>query len=138
MSTKVEECGMNASRFVKAVHDEKLNLHTSFRGLTVEQVMGCEFECLDALDFDLVIFHPYRDVTQYISDAKLIECHQISWNIVNDAYRTEAILIHPPYLIGKCTGYNCVYDIVCLSCLTIFLSACWFPQFLLSPIRPFL
>lgn len=94
---------------------------------TKEDILMCEFYALDYLSFDLIVFHPYRPLTQYLSELGLSDAclqpalyvslpssaaHTIDeWTmiddewyghraIVNDSYRTDLCLVYPPYMIA--------------------------------------
>lgn len=112
MASKAEECGVNATKVVAAV----ALLGDSFCAhLTADDILRCEFESLGKLQFDLVVFHPYRDLVQLVADAGVTDCLQTAWNIVNDSYRTDVCLVYPPHLVAvaaiymACTflGRNC-------------------------------
>lgn len=55
---------------------------------------------ISALDFDLIIFHPYRPMVQYCADANLTDLLATAWPILNDSFRSDACLLYPPYLIA--------------------------------------
>jgi cyclin C len=76
-----------------------------------KDILECEFDVLATLNFDLIIFHPYRPLAQFLSDARLEEeCLQTAWNIVNDTYRTNIVLTCPPYLIALASFWvACIY-----------------------------
>ncbi|KVI03789.1 Cyclin C [Cynara cardunculus var. scolymus] len=40
-----------------------------------------------------------------VQDAGMSEATQLTWGLVNDTYKTDLILVHPPYLIGLA----CIY-----------------------------
>lgn len=67
---------------------------------TVSHVHDYEFKIIAALDFDLIIFHPYRPMMQYASDAGFTDLLATAWPILNDSFRSDACLLHPPYIIA--------------------------------------
>lgn len=67
---------------------------------TVHHIYDYEFKMIAALDFDLIIYHPYRPMAQYCSDSKMTDLLSSAWPILNDSYRTDACLLYPPYLIA--------------------------------------
>lgn len=67
---------------------------------SVAHVYDYEFKMIAALEFDLIIYHPYRPMVQYCSDAAMTDLLATSWPILNDSYRTDACLRYPPYLIA--------------------------------------
>lgn len=64
-----------------------------------------EMKILEALNYYLVVFHPYRSLTQFLQDAGMMDLMQFTWGIVNDTYKMDLILIHPPHLIALA----CIY-----------------------------
>jgi len=64
-----------------------------------------EMKLLEALEFYLVVYHPYHALLQLLQDAGLTDLTHISWGIVNDTYRMDLILIYPPYMIALA----CIY-----------------------------
>jgi hypothetical protein len=72
---------------------------------SVSHVYDYEFKLIAALDFDLIIFHPYRPMMQYCADANFTDLLATSWPILNDSYLTDACLMYPPYLIA----IACIY-----------------------------
>lgn len=67
---------------------------------TVAHVYDYEFKMIASLDFDLIIYHPYRPLVQYCSDSNMSDLVNSAWPILNDSYRTDACLLFPPYLIA--------------------------------------
>lgn len=66
----------------------------------VAHIFEHEFKVINALDFDLIIFHPYRPLLQYCADFSLSDLLPAAWPILNDSYKTDACLKYPPYLIA--------------------------------------
>lgn len=66
----------------------------------VDHVYDYEFKMISALDFDLIIFHPYRPMVQYCADANITDLLSTAWPILNDSFRSDACLLYPPYLIA--------------------------------------
>jgi len=60
---------------------------------------------LEALNYYLVVFHPYRALSQLLPDAGMTDATQICWGLVNDTYKMDLILIHPPHFIALA----CIY-----------------------------
>jgi len=90
LAAKVEECSV--PNFLKALKQVDPSWPYD-----METILECEFYALHYLNFDLIVFHPYRPLTQYLSDKNLL---QTAWNIVNDSYRTDLSLKYAPYLIA--------------------------------------
>lgn len=79
-----------------------------FPKFTTEQIVDCEMFVVDRLQFDLVVFSPYRSLREYISDAGLNvqEYLPVAWSIVNDSLRADDMwLIYPPHIIGLAAIY---------------------------------
>jgi cyclin-C len=72
---------------------------------TVSHIYDYEFKLIAALDFDLIIFHPYRPMVQYCTDAQLTDLLATAWPILNDSYLADVCLHYPPYLIA----IACIY-----------------------------
>jgi len=98
LAAKVEECSV--PNFVK-----------NLKGVdpawpyTMDSMLECEFYALHYLNFDLIVFHPYRPLTQYLADGKAPDTLQTAWSIVNDSYRTDLSLMYAPYLIAIAAIY---------------------------------
>lgn len=53
------------------------------------------------LNFDLVVFSPYRSLSAFLRDSSLGEVVGLrAWTILNDSYRTDVSLLHPPHLVA--------------------------------------
>ncbi len=74
----------------------------------MKKIMANEFLLMEALNSQLLVFHPYQDVLAFVADfsdhaAVPIDNEQIgsltllAWNIVNDALRCEACLLFAPH-----------------------------------------
>ncbi|CAN0296319.1 unnamed protein product [Lampetra planeri] len=106
LASKVEEFGViSNSRLITAastVFKNKFSYAFSkdfpFR---VNHVLECEFYLLELMDCCLIVYHPYRALTQYVHDMGPDEqLLQIAWKIVNDTYRTDLCLMYPPFMIA--------------------------------------
>lgn len=108
LASKAEESTVQAkllvfcARKIKTVPDDKYRIE-------VKDVLEMEMRLLEALDFYLVIFHPYRPLIQMLQDAGLTDLTQHCWSLVNDSYRTDLILIYPPHMVAlACIMLACV------------------------------
>ena len=53
------------------------------------------------LNFDLVVFSPYRSLTALLRDALLGDAVGLrAWHVLNDSYSTDVSLLHPPHLVA--------------------------------------
>ncbi len=69
----------------------------------VNQATKLEASLVDYLKFSLIVFHPYRCLRQYMVSAweqTEEEDVQAVQALVNDSYRTDVCLHHPPYQIA--------------------------------------
>lgn len=113
LAAKIEELGQyRLSRLLDKVNrvvvEHKLG---HFPQYSDQQVHDFEFHILEMLEFDLVVFHPYRYLVPYARDAGLpAACLQTAWDVVNDSYRSDAMLRYPPYLIALAAMYvSCAF-----------------------------
>ncbi|GAB4830287.1 Cyclin-C1-2 [Ancistrocladus abbreviatus] len=78
-----------------------------------KDILEMEMKILEALDYYLVVFHPYRSLMQLLQDAGMGDRDSIhfTWGLVNDTYKMDLILIHPPHLIAlACIHIASVYN----------------------------
>ncbi|KAE9463702.1 hypothetical protein C3L33_04369, partial [Rhododendron williamsianum] len=71
----------------------------------IKDILEMEMKILEALNYYLVVFHPYRALSQLLPDAGMNDATKICWGLVNDTYRMDLILIHPPHFIALA----CIY-----------------------------
>ncbi|WZY79161.1 hypothetical protein YC2023_025545 [Brassica napus] len=74
----------------------------------LKDVLGMEMKVLEALNYYLVVFHPYRSLSEYVCLPLSLYCLSevyLIWGIVNDTYKMDLILVHPPYRIALA----CIY-----------------------------
>ncbi|XP_001625017.2 cyclin-C [Nematostella vectensis] len=107
LASKVEECGaISNNKLISACSSVVKNKYSyAFQmeqfPYRMNQVLECEFYLLEMLDCCLIIYHPYRPLTQYVSDLGMEEAIlPTAWRIINDSLRTDIFLIYPPYLIA--------------------------------------
>lgn len=103
LAAKAEEHSLPAKIVVAQMLPIYVGDHTY--PYTVAHVYDYEFKMIAALEFDLIIYHPYRPMLQYCSDAGMTDLLSSAWPILNDSYRTDACLRYPPYLIA----IACIY-----------------------------
>ncbi|XP_039253475.1 cyclin-C-like [Styela clava] len=115
LAAKVEESGVvSNSRLIAAVGSViKNKFGHAFQmdyNYRITSVWECEFFLLELMDCCLIVYHPYRPLLQYVSDighADLLL--PVAWRIVNDTYRTDVILLYPPFQIAlACLHIACV------------------------------
>ncbi|KAI9258545.1 cyclin-like protein [Sporodiniella umbellata] len=105
LATKIEECPVH----IKMVTQEARHaFHAEFNGFPYDSFKVAEFEfyLLEELEFYLIIWHPYRTLTQIAHELGMRESGlQYAWFIINDSYRTDICLLYPPHLIALSAIY---------------------------------
>jgi len=78
----------------------------------VRHILECEFFLLELLDCCLIVFHPYRPLTKYVTDmGQEGDILPFAWRVVNDSLRCDICLLYPPYLIALAAIYMaCVFE----------------------------
>ncbi|KAF9606050.1 hypothetical protein IFM89_022209 [Coptis chinensis] len=102
LASKAEESTVQARLLVfyikKQYNDEKYRYE-------IKDILEMEMKILEALNYYLVVYHPYRPLSQLLQDAGMTEMTQLSWGLVNDTYKMDLILIYSPYMIALA----CIY-----------------------------
>ncbi|XP_008792922.1 cyclin-C1-1-like [Phoenix dactylifera] len=102
LASKAEESTVQARLLVfyikKMCSDEKYRFE-------IKDILEMEMKLLEALDYYLVVYHPYRPLLQLLQDAGITDLTQVAWGLVNDTYKMDLILIYPPYMIALA----CIY-----------------------------
>ncbi|GAA0161412.1 hypothetical protein Leryth_003316 [Lithospermum erythrorhizon] len=97
LASKAEESTVQARLlvfYIKKIHsDEKYRYE-------IKEILEMEMKILEALNYYLVVFHPYRSLSQLLPDAGMNDATQIVWGIINDSYKMDLMLMHPPHLIA--------------------------------------
>ncbi|XP_031099264.1 cyclin-C1-2-like [Ipomoea triloba] len=102
LASKAEESTVQARHLVFYI--KKLYSDDKYR-YEIKDILEMEMKVLEALNYYLVVFHPYRSLSQLLQDAGMSDTTQLTWGIVNDTYKMDLILIHPPHLIALA----CIY-----------------------------
>ncbi|KAK4720174.1 hypothetical protein R3W88_018512 [Solanum pinnatisectum] len=96
LASKAEESTVQARLLVfyikKLYSDEKYKYE-------IKDILDMEMKVLEALNYYLVVYHPYRSLAQFLQDASMNDATQLTWGLINDTYKMDLILIHPPHLI---------------------------------------
>ncbi|KAL3846868.1 hypothetical protein ACJMK2_017822 [Sinanodonta woodiana] len=107
LASKVEEFGViSNSRLVSTcqtvVKNKFSHAYPQEYPYRISNVLECEFYLLEMMDCCLVVYHPYRPLTQFVADFSNIDdsIMALAWRIVNDSLRTDVCLLYPPYLIA--------------------------------------
>ncbi|KAJ8560729.1 hypothetical protein K7X08_022589 [Anisodus acutangulus] len=96
LASKAEESTVQARLLVFYI--KKLYSDDKYR-YEIKDILDMEMKILESLNYYLVIFHPYRSLSQLLQDAGMNDATQLTWGLVNDTYKMDLILIHPPHLI---------------------------------------
>ncbi|XP_034902297.1 cyclin-C1-2 isoform X2 [Populus alba] len=104
LASKAEESTVQAR--VLSFYIKKLYSDEKYR-YEIKEIFEMEMKILEALNFYLVVFHPYRSLPQFLQDAGIndINMTQLTWGLVNDTYKMDLILVHPPHIIALA----CIY-----------------------------
>ena len=126
IAAKVEECAVNAKALVKQLQPAATVSTTRGSGpvgvvvggtavmalewpYSVADVIDCEFVVLHALLFDLIVFHPYRPLVHFVSffqsHERYADLVQRSWELVNESYYSDVVLLFAPYVVAT----SCLY-----------------------------
>ncbi|KAL6066501.1 RNA polymerase II holoenzyme cyclin-like subunit [Balamuthia mandrillaris] len=98
LACKVEECITHARIFEKAMHS--IDRNWPYR---MDDVLEAEYYIIEEMDFYMVLYHPYRPLTMFLADCGESDLLEPAWYIVNDVYRTDLALMHPPHIIALAT-----------------------------------
>ncbi|GLJ49182.1 hypothetical protein SUGI_1037780 [Cryptomeria japonica] len=108
LASKAEESTIQVKLLSYCMKKPPLNADIKHR-YDWKDVLEMEMKLLEALDYYLIIYHPYRPLVQFLQDAGLNDLTSMAWSLVNDSYKTDLILIHPPYMIAlACIYVACV------------------------------
>ncbi|ORZ16414.1 cyclin-like protein [Absidia repens] len=105
LAAKIEEC---PSHIRTVTQEAKHVFQADFGGFPYDTLKVAEFEfyLLEELDFYLIVWHPYRALTQLCQELGMKEQGlQFAWFILNDSYRTDVCLLHPPHMIALAALY---------------------------------
>ncbi|KAF0454388.1 C/H/G cyclin [Gigaspora margarita] len=104
LACKIEE----SPHHIKSVIAEMKHVTQDKGGFQYEnhKVAEMEFYLLEELNFNMIVFHPYRALTTLAQDlGTKNEDVQRAWFIVNDTYKTDMCLLYPPYVIAAAALY---------------------------------
>ena len=77
LSSKLEECALHQGQADVIIHAVKTIIPNY--PYDVEDLLSSEYYLLEELEFDLVVFHPYQPLHEYLVDAKLESCTESTW-----------------------------------------------------------
>ncbi|KAL8496169.1 hypothetical protein ACS0TY_020040 [Phlomoides rotata] len=105
LASKAEESTVQARLLVFYVKKIANTYNDDRYRYEIKDILEMEMKILEALNYYLVVFHPYRSLTQLLQDAGMNDATQLTWGIVNDTYKMDLVLMHPPHLIALA----CIY-----------------------------
>ncbi|CAI7749171.1 unnamed protein product [Closterium sp. NIES-53] len=109
VAAKAEECTVQAVKLVHRMKSHACMCGYGAMGYEVKDILAMEMRLLQALSFNLIVFHPYRPLTTYLEDVSRAlslaanvkeEFAQVAWSMVNDSFKTDLSLCHPPFIIA--------------------------------------
>ncbi|CAI5473943.1 unnamed protein product [Closterium sp. Yama58-4] len=110
VAAKAEECTVQAVKLVHRMKSHACMCGHGAMGYEVKDVLAMEMRLLQALSFNLIVFHPYRPLTtRYLEDVSRAlnlsanvkeDFAQMAWSMVNDSFKTDLSLCHPPFIIA--------------------------------------
>ncbi|XP_061180460.1 cyclin-C-like [Saccostrea echinata] len=106
LASKVEEFGViSNSRLMTTcqtvVKNKFSHAYPQEYPYRINSVLECEFFLLEMMDCCLVLYHPYRPLTEYFKELSHEDSlYPLAWRIINDSLRTDVCLLYPPYLIA--------------------------------------
>ncbi|KAK7356404.1 hypothetical protein VNO80_15675 [Phaseolus coccineus] len=104
LASKAEESTVQARLLVFYI--KKLYADEKYR-YEIKDILEMEMKILEALNYYLVVYHPYRCFRMQEKEGKtkrsLLCC--LALGLVNDTYKMDLILVHPPHLIALA----CIY-----------------------------
>jgi cyclin C len=107
LSSKVEEMGQinpepifdKFFRHVQETPDLITIRGSHVKSPSLTEIFACESLLLGRLSFELVIFHPHRDVKRYVIDSKSsLEVEETTISILNDIQVSDVLFLYPPYI----------------------------------------
>ncbi|KAI4329890.1 hypothetical protein MLD38_028223 [Melastoma candidum] len=102
LASKAEESMVQAKLLVFCIRKQCADDKYRFE---IKDILEMEMRILEALNYYLVVFHPYRSLSQFLQDAGMEDMTQFTWGLLNDTYKMDLILVHPPHLIALASIY---------------------------------
>ncbi|KAK9835001.1 hypothetical protein WJX81_003331 [Elliptochloris bilobata] len=101
LAAKAEEAQAQAKALFHFM--KKLNASGRYQqmpALEMKDLLDLEMAIMEELDFNLVVFSPYQDLMTFLKNAGMLDIAECAWAVLNDSYRTDESLVHPPYIIA--------------------------------------
>ena len=77
LASKLEECALHQGQSTIIIHAMK-GIEKNYP-YEIEDLLSCEYYLLQELEFDLIVFHPYQNLSEYLADANLKDCLEMTW-----------------------------------------------------------
>ncbi|KAG6613459.1 putative cyclin-C [Phytophthora cinnamomi] len=109
LASKVEESQLSLTTVASILHhytttsvDEDESMYT----FQDKDILECEFYVIEALQFDLILHHPFPSLLQFLDEFDIHEeCLQLAWQLVQYSYRTDIVLLYPPFMVAYAAAY---------------------------------
>lgn len=108
LAGKVEENALHQGQG-KILIQGMRSIESEYR-YTIDDMILCELQLLHHIDYQLIVFHPHRQLLQYLEDSGMQDSLQVAWSLANDTYQTDLCMRFPPFLIAL--GCLCLAGIV--------------------------
>ncbi|ELR20433.1 CyclinC, putative [Acanthamoeba castellanii str. Neff] len=97
LASKIEECMTHAKQFASQANEIMKNNWP----YTMNDILESEYFIMEEMNFKMIVYHPYRALTQFTSDAVMsLNFLENAWYLVNDSYRTDVMLMYPPHIVA--------------------------------------
>ncbi|CAL8467696.1 g7234 [Coccomyxa elongata] len=101
LACKSEESQVQAKALFQML--KKVSTTGKYHGLLLPdsaQLLDLEMAVLESLEFNLIVYSPYRDLAIFLQDAQTSDLAECAWAVLNDSYRTHVCLLHAPYMVA--------------------------------------
>lgn len=96
LASKVEESQLQAKHLVTFMRK-----YRPMWNYDMKHLLDMEMILMEDLNFNLVVFSPYRSLALFLRDMGTTEQVGLrAWTILNDSYRTDVSLMHPPHMVA--------------------------------------
>ncbi|CAI5738642.1 unnamed protein product [Hyaloperonospora brassicae] len=114
LASKVEESQLSLTTVTSVLHhyttngvDEDESMYT----FQDKDILECEFYVIEALQFDLILHHPFPSLLQLLDEFDIHEeCLQLAWQLIQYSYRTDIIILYPPFMVAYAAAYIACRD----------------------------
>uniref|UniRef100_A0A6B2LDN1 Cyclin-like domain-containing protein n=1 Tax=Arcella intermedia TaxID=1963864 RepID=A0A6B2LDN1_9EUKA len=109
LASKVEECNSKVDTILDKLKAAEKDYGNRFKfpEYTNLDVIHNEFYLMHGLKCQLLIYHPYKDLENFLTTSNLLEIKEESWKFLNDTYKSNVCLSYPPYVIALACIYLC-------------------------------